>query len=245
MDSDKDRSEMGVLDHLEELRWRIIKIIIAILAGGLIVFWFIDLILEIMLYPISRTTSVNPIRLQVLSVQGMFLIKWTIAIIGGIIIAIPVITYQCWKFIAPGLYADEKRFALPFTLFSFISFIIGILLGYFVLIPYSLNFFSGLTSGGIENNFSINYYFSFIVWILLGTGLIFQLPVISLLLSIIGLLTPSFMRHYRRHSIIVILVMASLITPPDPVSMVIMAIPLVLLYEASIGISWIINRRTA
>ena len=147
MYSDKDRSEMGFLDHLEELRWRIIKIIIAILAGGLIVFWFIDLILEIMLYPISRTTSVNPIRLQVLSVQGMFLIKWTIAIIGGIIIAIPVITYQCWKFIAPGLYADEKRFALPFTLFSFISFIMGILFGYFVLIPYSLNFFSGMTSG--------------------------------------------------------------------------------------------------
>ena len=195
-----------------------------------------------MLYPISRTASVNPIRLQVLSVQGMFLIKWTIAIIGGIIIAIPVITYQCWKFIAPGLYADERRFALPFTLFSFISFIMGILFGYFVLIPYSLNFFSGLTSGGIENNFSINYYFSFIVWILLGTGLIFQLPVISLLLSIIGLLTPSFMRYYRRHSIITILILASLITPPDPVSMFVMALPLIVLYEISIGISWFVNQ---
>ena len=243
MPDNKDHSEMNFLDHLEELRWRIIKIIITIIGGGLVVFGFIDIILKIMLYPISQVTNDNPIQLQVLSVQGMFLIKWTIAIIGGIIIAVPVITYQCWKFIAPGLYANEKRFALPFSIFSFISFSLGILFGYFVLIPYSLNFFSGLTSGGIENNFSINYYFSFIVWILLGTGLIFQLPVVSLLLSIIGLLTPSFMRHYRRHSIIVILILASLITPPDPVSMLIMAIPLVLLYEISIGISWIIYRQ--
>ena len=245
MPSDKNQSGMSFLDHLEELRWRIMKIIIAILLGGIATFGFIDIILEILLRPISQVANANPIQLQVLSVQGMFLIKWAIAIIGGICIAVPVITYQCWKFIAPGLYVNEKRFAFPLVLFSFISFTLGILFGYFVLIPYSLNFFSGLTSEGIDNNFSINYYFSFIIWILLGTGLIFQLPVISLLLSIIGLLTPSFMRHYRRHSIIVILVLASFITPPDPVSMVIMAMPLFLLYEISIGISWIVNRKNA
>ena len=126
--------------------------------------------------------------------------------------------------------------------FAFTSFIIGVSFGYFILIPFSLEFFSGISSGHVENNFSIQYYFSFLTWLMLGSGLIFQLPVVSLLLSAIGLLTPSFMRHFRRHSIIVIMVLSSFITPPDPISMLIMAFPLILLYELSIGVSWMVNR---
>ena len=121
-------------------------------------------------------------------------------------------------------------------------FIIGVLFGYHILIPFSLEFFSGISDGYVENNFSIQYYFSFLTWLLIGAGLIFQLPVVSLILSIIGLLTPPFMRHYRRHSIIVILVLSSFVTPPDPVSMIIMAFPLIFLYELSIGVSWLVNR---
>ena len=233
---------MSFIDHLEEFRWRLIKSILSIIIGGLITFFFIDNFLELLLLPLSNVDSKNPVNLQVLSVQGMFIIKWTIALVGGIIFSVPIITYQIWKFIAPGLYANEKGFVLPLVLFSFLSFATGILFSYFILIPYCLNFFASLSGDTVLNNFSINHYFSFITWMLLGSGIVFQLPVISLLLSIIGLLTPPFMRHYRRHSIVAIFILSSFITPPDPVSMLVMALPLIILYEISIGISWLVNR---
>ena len=185
----------------------------------------------------------RPINLQVLSVQGMFLIKWFISLISGFIISLPYLIYQLWSFIAPGLFANEKKFVFPVVFFGFSSFIIGVLFGYLVIVPFSLEFFSGIGIEDVNNNFSIQYYFSFLTWLLLGAGLIFQLPVISLILSSIGILTPSFMRHYRKHSIVAILIASSFITPPDPVSMLIMSVPLGLLYEASIGISWVVNRK--
>ena len=233
---------MSFIDHLEELRWRIIKMISSIILGGVATFFFIDFFLELLLKPLENIDSGNPISLQVLSVQGMFIIKWSIALIGGLITSVPVITYQLWKFISPGLYANEKGFVLPLVIFSFISFLLGIFFSYIILIPYCLNFFASLSGDNILNNFSINHYFSFITWLLLGCGIVFQLPVISFLLSIIGLLTPAFMRHFRRHAVVAIFIISSFITPPDPVSMLVMAFPLIILYELSIGVSWIVNR---
>jgi len=239
---DSEQKSMSFIDHLEELRWRIIKTISSVILGGIITFFFIDLILNLLLRPLENINTNNPINLQVLSVQGMFIIKWTIAFIGGLVISVPVITYQIWKFIAPGLYANEKGFVLPLVVFSFFSFCSGIFFSYEILIPYCLNFFAGLSGENILNNFSINHYFSFITWLLLGCGIVFQLPVISFLLSIIGVLTPAFMRHYRRHSIVAIFIVSSFITPPDPVSMVVMAFPLIILFELSIGVSWMVNK---
>ena len=233
---------MSFIDHLEELRWRIIKILSSIIFGGILTFFFIDFFLEFLLKPLDNTNSDNPINLQVLSVQGMFIIKWSIALIGGVVLAIPVITFQIWKFISPGLYANERGFVLPLVFFSFVSFLLGIIFSYTILIPYCLNFFASLSGETVLNNFSINHYFSFITWLLLGCGIVFQLPVVSFLLSTIGLLTPAFMRHYRRHAIVIIFILSSFITPPDPVSMLVMAFPLIILYELSIGVSWIVNR---
>ena len=232
---------MGFLDHLEELRWRLVRSLFAIIIGSIISFGNIDTILNLLLEPTKMTSS--PINLQVLSVQGMFLIKWFISLISGFIVSLPYLIYQLWSFIAPGLFANEKKFVFPVVFFGFSSFIIGVLFGYLVIVPFSLEFFSGIGIEDVNNNFSIQYYFSFLTWLLLGAGLIFQLPVISLILSSIGILTPSFMRHYRRHSIVAILIASSFITPPDPVSMLIMSLPLGLLYEASIGISWLVNRK--
>ena len=234
-------SEMGFLDHLEELRWRIIKTLLAIIVGSAVSFVYIDQILEILLKPTTATSY--RIALQVLSVQGMFLIKWFIAFISGFVLAMPVVVYQIWRFVTPGLKINEKRYAFPVVLFACISFITGVSFGYLVLIPFSLEFFSGMGAGLVENNFSITYYFSFLTWLLLGAGLVFQLPVLSLFLSAIGVLTPPFMRHYRRHAIVTILILSSFITPPDPVSMLMMAVPLVVLYEISIGVSWMVNHR--
>ena len=233
--------EMGFLDHLEELRWRIIKGLLAIIVGSAVSFGFIDQILEILLKPTTATSY--RIALQVLSVQGMFLIKWFIAFISGFVLAMPVVVYQIWKFVTPGLKINEKRYALPVVLFACISFITGVSFGYLVLIPFSLEFFSGMGAGLVENNFSITYYFSFLTWLLLGAGRVFQRPVLSLFLSASGVLTPPFKRHYRRHAIVTILILSSFITPPDPVSMLMMAVPLVVLYEISIGVSWMVNHR--
>jgi len=237
---DNETTEMGFLDHLDELRWRIARSLFAIVIGSAVSFGYIDVILDLLIVPTKATSS--PINLQVLSVQGMFIIKWFISFISGLIIVLPYILYQLWQFVAPGLKVNEKRYAFPVVFFAFTSFIAGVLFGYFILVPFSLEFFSRIGAGHVDNNFSIQYYFSFLTWLLLGAGIIFQLPVVSLVLSAIGVLTPPFMRHYRRHSIIVILILSSFITPPDPVSMLIMALPLILLYEVSIGVSWIVNR---
>ena len=232
---------MPFLDHLEELRWRLIKSITSVLIGAIVSFYFIDQIIEILIKPTETLNS--SMDLQVLKVQGMFMIKWGIALLGGIVISIPVLTYQLWKFIAPGLYLDEKKYIIPLIIFTFLSFLIGLVFAYTVVIPFSLSFFTSAGFDGIENNFSINYYFSFITWLMVGSGLIFELPVIVFILSIIGLLTPSFMRHYRRYAIVVILVLSAFITPPDPISLILMSIPLLILYEISIGVSWLVNRK--
>ena len=238
--SENDTSQMSFLEHLEELRWRLIKSIITILFGGSFCFLFIDEILQTLITPINNLS--NPPDLQVLKVQGMFMIKWGVALLGGIVVTIPVLTYQIAKFIGPGLHKDEKKVMVPLVFFSYMAFLVGIIFAYYVLIPYSLEFFTSMGMMEVKNNFSINYYFSFITMLLLGSGLIFELPIVVFILSAIGLLTPAFMRYYRRHAIVVILVLSAFITPPDPISLVFMTIPLAFLYEISIGVSWMVNR---
>ncbi len=232
---------MPFLDHLEELRWRLVKSLGSILLGAAITFFFIDALIDLLIRPTKNLST--PMDLQVLKVQGMFMIKWGIALIGGLVLAIPVLTFQLWKFIAPGLYLNEKKYAAPLIIFTYLSFLIGLIFAYTVMIPFSLEFFTSVGMTGIDNNFSINYYFNFITWLMIGSGFIFELPVLVFILSVIGLLTPAFMSHYRRHSAVVILVLSAFITPPDPVSLVLMSIPLLGLYELSIGVSWLVNRK--
>ena len=128
--------DMSFLDHLEELRWRLVRSLSAIIIGSIISFGNIDSILNILLEPTKMTS--RPINLQVLSVQGMFLIKWFISLISGFIISLPYLIYQLWSFIAPGLFANEKKFVFPVVFFGFSSFIIGVLFGYLVIVPFSL-----------------------------------------------------------------------------------------------------------
>ena len=237
---DNVASQMSFLEHLEELRWRLLKSIIAIIFGGSFCFLFIDEIMQFLISPIYNLS--NSPDLQVLKVQGMFMIKWGVALLGGIIVAIPVLTYQMAKFIGPGLHNDEKKVMVPLVFFSYLAFLVGIVFAFYVLIPYSLEFFTSMGVIEVKNNFSINYYFSFITMLLLGSGVIFELPIVVFILSAIGLLTPAFMRHYRRHAIVVILVLSAFITPPDPISLVFISIPLAFLYEISIGVSWMVNR---
>ncbi|MFQ6676609.1 MAG: twin-arginine translocase subunit TatC [Fidelibacterota bacterium] len=226
---------MSFLEHLEELRWRIIKALAGIIAGAVVVFVFMDPIFKTLLRP--ATSLASPPELQVLKVHGMFLLKWGVAFVGGTVLALPVVTYQIWKFVAPGLLENERKYAFPVIVFSFLAFAAGVLFAYFVIIPFSLEFFTSMGYVDVKNNFSINYYFSYIVWVLVAAGLVFELPVLVVILSSIGLVTPPFMRHYRRHAWVAIAVLSAFITPPDPVSLLMMAVPLVVLYEISILLS--------
>ena len=234
-----DVVEMGFLDHLEEFRWRIIKSLAAVVIGAIISFVFIDNIMEILVAPTLKIG--DQFTLQVLKVQGMFMVKWGLAFVGGFILSLPIITFQLWKFVAPGLYGTEVKYILPIIIFTYVAFLCGILFAYFVLIPFSLNFFTSMGYGDVQNNISINYYFSFITWLMIGAGIIFEMPILSFILSMVGLLTPKFLRKYRRHAIVAIMILSAFITPPDPISMIIMTFPLIILYEISILVSASVN----
>ena len=233
-----NNSDMAFIDHLEELRWRILKSLGSILVMAVLTFNFADYLVYILTAPADN----RGIGLQTLTPQGMFILKWNLAIIGGFILSIPVITIQIWKFVSPGLYNRERKILLPLILTVFLCFILGAIFAYMVILPFSLNFFASMVTDNVQNNFSINYYFSFVLALIIGSGIIFEMPVASFLFSSIGIITPSFLRKFRREAIMITVILSAIITPPDPISLIIMSIPMVILYEISILVSWISNR---
>ena len=232
--------DMSLFDHLEELRWRILKSLASIIIMSILTFNFANYLVEILIKPATQINS--DLNLQVLTIQGMFLLKWNLSIICGIILSLPVITVQIWKFLSPGLYNKEKKILVPLILTAFICFILGGIFSYKVILPFSLDFFASMITADIQNNFSINYYFSFVLTLMIGAGLIFELPVASFLFSSIGIINPEFLRTYRREAIAVTIILSAIITPPDPISLIIMSIPILVLYEISISVSWFANK---
>lgn len=239
-----DEKEMSFLDHLEELRWRIIKALAGIVVGTIICTVFIDWLMNsVLLQPVITLNAhlspgQQPINLQNLKPFGQLFLYMEVAIIGGILLSIPNILYQLWAFIAPGLMPKERRYIKWIVFFSSFCFLSGVAFSYFVMLPAALKFFAGFGTTAIVNNIAINEYMSFIISVMLAAGVVFELPMVSWFLSKLGILTPAFMRHYRRHSIVAIFVLAAVLTPgTDPVSQVLLAIPLIVLYEISIGVS--------
>ncbi len=230
-----DEGEMTFIEHLEELRWRIIYAVIGILVGTIIVWIFIDFLVESVLL---RPSIENGITLQNLKPFGQIFLYLQIAIIAGIILSIPNIFYQLWKFISPALRKNERKYILAIVVFSSICFLLGILFSYFVMLPLTLSFASQFGTTAIKNEFAIDEYMSIIISVMLASGFIFELPMLSFFLSKLGILTPDFMKKYRKHSIVIILIAAAILTPgTDPVSQIILAVPLFLLYEISILVS--------
>ena len=240
----EEAAEMSFFDHLEELRWRIIRALIGIVLGMIVCWIFIDWIMQdVMLRPIlllnkNLSGGQQPIHLQNLKPFGQLMLYMEVAIIGGIILSVPNILYQLWAFIAPGLMPKERKYIKSIVFFSSFCFLSGIAFSYFVMLPAALQFFAGFGSPDIANNIAINEYMSFIVSVMLAAGVVFELPMVSWFLSKLGILTPAFMRKYRRHSIVAIFILAAVLTPgTDPVSQILLAIPLLVLYEVSILIS--------
>ena len=166
-----NNSDMAFIDHLEELRWRILKSLGSILVMAILTFNFADYLVYILTAPADN----RGIGLQTLTPQGMFILKWNLAIIGGFILSIPVITIQIWKFVSPGLYNRERKILLPLIITVFLCFILGAIFAYMVILPFSLNFFASMVTENVQNNFSINYYFSFVLALIIGLGIILSL----------------------------------------------------------------------
>jgi len=167
----------------------------------------------------------------------MFITYLKVALVMGIMLSAPVIFYEMWKFIAPGLYQNEKRYVIPFVLSSTILFVGGAIFGYFVVFPFGFKFFLGFANEYVKALPSVKQYFSFAMKLLIAFGIVFELPVITYFLTKIGLITPQFLKKNRRYAIVIIFAVAAIFTPPDVMTQCMMAIPLIILYEISIIIS--------
>lgn len=247
----KDKNqEMNFFDHLEELRSRIVKIAIAVLVAAVVIFiyqeWIMDNIFLVMKDPnfityrlmcqyLSVCTESIPIEMHSNSMGGQFAYSMLMSFVGGAVVAFPFIFYQLWCFIKPGLKQSEIKKFRGIVFYVSILFFTGILFGYFVVAPISVQFFGTYQiSKEIINFFTISSYMSTIISTVFYSGLFFLLPVLLYLLAKVGIITAAFLRKYRRHAIVVVLALSAVITPPDVISQVIVSIPILLLYEISI-----------
>lgn len=250
MEDDKDikeqeasGDEMGFLDHLEELRWRIIKSVIGIIVGGIIVAIFIDDIMTFVIFAPAKNTN-PPLTIINLKPYGQFTLYMQVILIGGIIASVPNIFYQFWKFIEPALMPNERKYISGIVFFTSLCFIVGLVFAYFVLLPTALNFFASFGTDIILNQIDANEYMQFIISVCLLAGIVFELPMVSFFLSKVGILKPEFMRKYRKHAVVAILIISAIMTPsPDIVSQIMLAIPLFILYEISIYISKVSQKK--
>ena len=233
--------EMPFLDHLEELRWRLIKSLASVVLFTVIAFAFSDRLMDFLL--LTTKNLRHPINLQVLKVQTVFIIKLELALIAGIMISLPVIFYQLWAFVAPGLMENERKYVIPVVVFATVSFLVGAAFALFVIIPFALDFFLSLAPQGVQNQIALDFYFGFVARLVLVFGIVFELPLVSLFLTKIGLITPSMLRKYRRYAIVIIFIAAAILTPPDPTTQIMLAVPLLVLYEITIWISRLFFRK--
>jgi len=236
-------NEMGFFDHLEELRWRIIKSLIALVITSAICVIFNNFLVEnILLGPYNGLDKAQPLLNT--EMMGQLTLTIQVSLYSGFILAIPFILWQVWGFIRPGLYEKERRYVRWVAVATVFCFMVGIAFAYYIMVPTSLAFTSGYEFHGIENRFTISSYFTFLLGFVLACGVVFEMPMISYGLARFGIVTPAFLKHYRRHAIVVILFLAAVITPtPDPFNQMLLALPLYGLYEISILVSAIASRQ--
>jgi len=255
----KGEKEMSFLEHLEELRWHIIRSVLAIVIFMVIAFIFKSFIFnKIILAPKSPAFFTNRILCQLgellnttalcintrhlnlinIKMSGQLTTHIAVAMVAGLILAFPVILWEFWQFFKPALRANEAKYAKGAVFAASMLFFTGVLFGFYILAPLSLHFLGSYEiSPEVTNQINIRSYIGTLTSICLATGLVFELPIIAFFLTKIGLITPTFMRKYRKYAIVVIFIIAAIITPPDVFSQTLVAIPLLILYEVSILIS--------
>ncbi len=235
MSSSEDKQPF--LSHLEELRRRLITCAIAVGVGFGVSYFFAEQMFELLIAPLKNAMPEGD-KLVYTNLPEMFFTYLKVAFVAGILLAAPVVFYELWLFVAPGLYQKEKRYLIPFVVSSTILFVGGSLFGYFVVFPFGFQFFLGFASESVKALPSVKQYFSFSVRLLLAFGLIFELPVFIFFLAKIGLVSTAFLRRNRKYAILLSFVVAAILTPPDVITQIMMAGPLVLLYEVGILVAW-------
>jgi sec-independent protein translocase protein TatC len=263
----KSENEMSFLEHLEVLRWHIIRALLAVLLVAILAFIFKDVVFDkIILAPKTPEFLTNrllcefghlikvprlcinsrPLEIISIKMAGQFSMHIMVSLIAGFVVAFPYVFFEFWRFIVPALYSKEKRHALGAVFYSSALFLIGVTFGYFVIVPLSVQFLGSYrVSEQVSNQINLISYVSTIASVVLASGIVFELPILMYFLTKAGLVTPKFLKKYRRHSLIVILALAAIITPPDIFSMILVSLPLIGLYEAGIGISKRIVRKRA
>lgn len=258
-------AEMSFLEHLEELRWHIIRSGLAIIIFAVAAFIMKDLIFDtIILNPRtpgfwtnrmfakladimnSDALRINETALELISIKiaDQFMTHIWVSIIAGFILASPVVFYEVWRFIKPALYDNEKQYASGAVFFTTILFLMGVMFGYFLIVPLSVHFLGSYNvSSDVTNQINLRSYIGSVTSISLASGVVFLLPIFTFFLSKVGILTPTFMKTYRKHSYVVLLLMSAVITPPDVFSQIMVFVPLFFLYEISIVISRRVNRK--
>ncbi|MBN1118803.1 MAG: twin-arginine translocase subunit TatC [Bacteroidales bacterium] len=268
---------MSFLEHLEELRWHLVRSAFAVFIFATAAFIYKKVVFDIILMGPSRSDflttellcqfghffndflasygrsfgspealclNTEPIKLQSIQMAGQFLAHIKISVIAGIIGAFPYVVYELWLFIKPALYQKEKNHTRGAVFLVSFLFILGVLFGYFIISPLSINFlYNYQASQQIVNNIQLMSFVSIVASISLASGILFELPAIIYFLSKVGIVTPEFLKKYRRHSLVVMLVLSAIITPPDIFSQILVCLPLIVLYEISIKISKRINKK--
>lgn len=250
---------MNVMDHIEALRWHIVRSLVAIIICAIFVFWNIDFIFDkIILGPANADfisyqwlcsfgklihvdalcmDSVN-MSFQNTELSGQFMMSFSVSFMLGFILAFPYVFWELWRFIRPALKQTELKYAKGIVLWSSLLFFLGVAFAYFLIAPFTINFFANYQlSPQFKNIITIDNYYDTMSGLILGLGVVFELPILVYFLSRIGVLTPAFMRDKRRFAIVIIMVVSAVITPPDWFSIFLVAVPLVILYEASIIVS--------
>ena len=259
---------MTFIDHLEELRGHLLRSALAVLVGGIVVAVYNDFFVKKVLmgpthanFPtytwlcgigkkLGMGTSLCMkeigVRMQSTSVSGQFSMFFTVIVIGGIIIAFPYVFWEFWKFLKPALTPKELGRTRGVVFWVSLLFFMGVAFGYFVIAPYTVNFFANFQlDESIINQWTISSYVDTLIPLILGTGLAFQLPLVMFFLSKIGMVTPEWLRSVRKYAIVVIVIVAGVITPPDVISQIIVSFPLLILYEVSIWLSARVVREAA
>ena len=255
-----EQHEMSFLDHLEELRWHLIRATLSVVILGVLIFIFRDFVFEEIIFAPAKPDFISydflcrmaqifgsdkgcveeemNFIIQNRTMGGQFSAAIWTSIIGGVVLAFPYIMYEFWKFISPGLYENERKNSRGFIVISSLLFFLGVVFGFYIIAPLSINFLANFTVGNeVKNEFDIDSYIGLVRSSALAAGLIFELPIIIYFFTKIGLVTPQFLRKYRKYALVIVLVLSAVITPPDIVSQIIVAIPVLILYEVSIIIS--------
>lgn len=229
---------MGLMEHLEELRFRLVRSVVAFTIAFFGCWTFSSHIYEFLSKPIFPYLPEGK-KLVFLGYADPFLLYMKVAALAGIFLASPVILYQLWSFIAPGLYGREKRMVGPFVFFGSTLFLAGGAFGYYVAFPFSVEFLLGV-GGNFEAQITVSKHLSFLMTIILGLGLMFELPTLIFLLAKMGLVTPGFLLRHFRIAVVLIFIAAAIITPtPDVMNLCIFALPTILLYLVGIAVAWI------